>query len=57
MEITTELEMEYVDNVTIGKGNYSKIRDDDFWELVPEVEIGKLVSLGYFDNQYCTIFS
>ena len=51
MEATTELEVEYADNVTMGTGNYSEIGDDDVRELVPEVEIGRLVSLGYFDNQ------
>ena len=51
MEATTELEVEYADNITTGTRNYSEIEDDDVWELVPEVEIGKLVCLGYFDNQ------
>lgn len=32
-------------------GNYSKMGNDDIWEWVSEVEIGKLVSLGYFDSQ------
>ena len=51
MEATTELEVEYADNIATGTRNYSEIGDDDVRELVPEVEIGKLISLGYFDNQ------
>ena len=51
MEATTELEVEYTDNIATNTRNYSEIGDNDVWELVPEVEIGKLVSLGYFDNQ------
>ena len=51
MKATNKLEVEYVDNITTGIRNYSEIGDDDVWELVSEVEIEKLVSLGYFDNQ------
>lgn len=51
MEATTKLEMEYTNNVTMSTGNYSEIGDDDVWKLVSKVEIEKLVSLRYFDNQ------
>lgn len=36
-----KLKVKYVENVTMGSGNYSEIRDD----------VQKLVSEGYFDNQ------
>ena len=51
IEATIELEVEYADNIATGTRNYFKIEDDNVRELVPEIEIGKLVSLGYFDNQ------
>ena len=51
MEAITKLEVEYTDNITIGIRNYFKIEDDDVWKLVPEMKIGKLIFLGYFDNQ------
>ena len=51
MEETTELEIKYTDNIITSTRNDSEIGDDDVWELVPEMEIRKLVSLGYFDNQ------
>lgn len=43
--------MEYADNVTMGIRNFSEIKNNDVQELVPEVEIRKLMSLRYFDNQ------
>lgn len=51
IEATTELKMEYINNIAIGIRNYSKIENDNVWELVLEIEIGKLVFLRYFDNQ------
>lgn len=46
-----ELEVEYADNVIIDTKNYSKMGNDNIQKLVSEVEIEKLVFLGYFDNQ------
>lgn len=46
-----ELEVKYTDNITTSTRNYSEIRDDNVWKLVSEVEIEKLIFLGYFDNQ------
>ena len=34
----------------MNSGNYSEMGDDNVQELVPEVGIKKLVSLGYFDS-------
>lgn len=51
IKVTIKLEVKYSDNVTMNKENYFKIGNDNIWELVSEVKIGKLVSLGYFDNQ------
>ena len=47
------MEFEYSENTNTNSGgrNYSETGDDDVRELVPEVEITKLVSLGYFDSQ------
>ena len=59
MEAIANLEMKYANDITSATGtrNYFKIGDNDIQELVSEVEIEKLVSLGYFDNQQYTIFS
>ena len=53
MEAIAELEVKYADNIANSTSikNYSKIENDDVQELVPEVEIEKLVFVGYFDNQ------
>ena len=47
-----DIELEYSKDIaaSIARG-YSEIGDDDVRELVPEVEITKLASLGYFDSQ------
>ena len=52
IEATAELEVEYADNIANATKtrNYSKIENDNVWELVLEMEIGKLVSLRYFHN-------
>ena len=52
IEAIIELEIEYEDNIAnaIGTKNYFEIRNNNVWELIPEVEIEKLVSLRYFDN-------
>ena len=48
-----DMEFEYSENTNANSGgrDYSETGDDDVRELVPEVEITKLVSLGYFDSQ------
>lgn len=53
IKATAELEVEYADNIVTATStkNYSKIKNDNVGELISEVEIRKLVSLGYFDNQ------
>lgn len=50
---STKFKVEYViENVIMNPaGNYSEMGDNDIRELIPEVEIGKLVCLGYFDSQ------
>ncbi len=46
------MELEYSEDVSASAARgYSRIGDDDVRELVPEVEITKLSSLGYFDSQ------
>lgn len=57
MEITIELKIEYVDNIIIGIRNYFEIENNDVWELIPKVEIEKLMSLRYFNNQLYIIFN
>lgn len=51
IKIITKLKVKYIDNITIDIRNYSKIEDNDIWKLISKVEIRKLVSLRYFDNQ------
>ena len=48
-----DMEFEYSENTNANSGgrDYSETEDDDVHELVSEVEITKLVSLGYFDSQ------
>lgn len=41
IKVTPNLKVKYTKNVTITTRNYSKIRDNNIQELVPEVEIGK----------------
>lgn len=45
--------MKYINNIAsiIDIKNYFKIKDNNIQKLILEVEIEKLVSLGYFDNQ------
>lgn len=43
--------MKYINNIIISIKNYFEIRDNDIHILVLEIEIGKLISLRYFDSQ------
>lgn len=53
MEITAKLKIDYADNIVDATDirNYSKIKNNNIWELISEIEIKKLVSLKYFNKQ------